>query len=102
MIFTLISITVPCQRVEIHGFHQRKRAGFRQPNFFSFPKAAKKHTGEAYISTEAHLTTTWKGVVLLYGKTAPVRQGVWLEVLRVLFRGLWKELVESVCWHQAQ
>lgn len=64
MIRALISITVPCQRIEIHAFHQRKTTVFRQHNFFPFPRQLK-NTLEAYISTESHLTTTWKELLLL-------------------------------------
>lgn len=64
MIRTLISITVRCQRVEIHAFHQRNTAVFRQHNFFPFPRQLK-NTLEAHISTESHLTATWKELVLL-------------------------------------
>lgn len=48
---TLISVTVPCQRVEMHAFHQGKTAGRRQQNISS-PKAAKKHTESLSISTD--------------------------------------------------
>ena len=65
MIRTLISITVRRRRVEIHAFHQRKTAVFRQRNFFSFPKAAKKHTGSLHqhrVTSDRNLEGT--GVAL--------------------------------------
>jgi len=100
MIRTLISITVGCQRLEAHAFHQRKTAGFRQRCFFPFPRQLKNTLHQHRVTSDRNLEGT--GVVLGKKQLLLVEGFGWKRSERCSGeRGLWKELVGSVCWHRA-